>query len=984
MNIRLNKNISLVEQYFSIQLEYSKKYGFNTIVIMEVGSFMECYGIQNDTETIGNLPEVADLLNIQLTRKNKMILENNHSNPLMIGFPSAVLQKYCDILIENDYTIIVIEQITSPPNPDRAITKILSPSTYLNSNRQRDSNALMSIWVEQQKSLFHVGKTVIDVSTGNVQISEALYKDSEIELLKQQIIHWIEQDLPTEILWISEPQHYDILNTNIVQHTHIPNIQMEKITYQNQFLKKWYDSNGFLTPIEYLGLERHPHVVSSLVYGLQFAFEHQSTILEKIRKPTWISNNEYVEIYNEGLRQLQVFRDKRGSQIGRNGNGRLTRLSCVYDVINNTHTTMGNRQLRHRISHPIWNHDVLEKRWNGVEEWTKRDRQSVIQLLKTIRDVERLWRKVELRTLNNYELTHWIESIDIIIELYRLIQTSDNEYINRHREFFQHHLIQKSKIDLKRLNQCSNTRWVPYFNSNFFDGESVDTFIQQWNANCKEESESIEQLETWIQTWERRLNDVIVKKSKKAIPTDEMDDGVLIRRDYIYERNASIPDGICFTLTAKRASLLSGILKEAGIEDVEMEKHNTSMYKIVSPFINKYATQWIKSYQWLYRQHEKLYTMWLSSWDTYTRDIQEIINEIIDIDISVSMADIAVKYNYVRPKILEHSENGSGLKLVNVRHPLVERFETGATYIPHSVEFGSDHTYQGYILTGLNSSGKTVLMKSIGLAVLLAQSGLYVPCDSMEFVPYRKLFTRISGEDNLLASRSSFAVEMIELKSILEHANEYSLILGDELCRGTEQESALSIVATTLKWWLNRKISFVTATHLYPLFQLEGFCPDEWIGNRLYVGHLWVEIDKEKKRLKYHRLLKQGLGESLYGLEVAGHLIQNTDWTYQANQYRLAILKQSEILLETHQSRYHPYLFMDECLVCHTKERLHSHHLDHQCSFEKEERLIRDDLRNLVILCEEHHRDVHNGKIHLELYQGMKDNRIEVIHNSSI
>ena len=121
----------LIDDYFVYQINYEKKYGKNTIVLMQVGSFFEFYGVNNDTEKIGNLQVITELLNIQLTRRNKAILENSRTNCLMAGFPLTSVKRFINILLTSNYTVVLIEQVSEPPNPRREITQIYSPGTYI-------------------------------------------------------------------------------------------------------------------------------------------------------------------------------------------------------------------------------------------------------------------------------------------------------------------------------------------------------------------------------------------------------------------------------------------------------------------------------------------------------------------------------------------------------------------------------------------------------------------------------------------------------------------------------------------------------------------------------------------------------------------------------------------------------------------------------------------------------------------------------------
>ena len=183
-------------------------------------------------------------------------------------------------------------------------------------------------------------------------------------------------------------------------------------------------------------------------------------------------------------------------------------------------------------------------------------------------------------------------------------------------------------------------------------------------------------------------------------------------------------------------------------------------------------------------------------------------------------------------------------------------------YVPNDVELGVDESSQeGILLFGTNACGKSTLMKSLGLAVVLAQAGLFVPCSSFSYKPYTQIFTRILNNDNLFRSQSTFAVEMMELRSIFQLADE-NHVLGDELCSGTETLSALSIVSSSLEWLSRKRASFMITSHLHQLNELSSLA--ELTKLRIY--HL--KIIYERVFLKYSRKLSEGPGPSIYGLKV--------------------------------------------------------------------------------------------------------------------
>ena len=146
---------------------------------------------------------------------------------------------------------------------------------------------------------------------------------------------------------------------------------------------------------------------------------------------------------------------------------------------------------------------------------------------------------------------------------------------------------------------------------------------------------------------------------------------------------------------------------------------------------------------------------------------------------------------------------------------MIEQLQTKERYVSNDISLGKEK--DGVLLYGTNAVGKTSIIRAIGISVIMAQAGLFVPCKSFEYSPYKNIFSRILGNDNLFKGLSTFAVEMSELRHILRYTDENSLILGDELCSGTEIESAISIFVTGIQLFHKKQSSFIFATHLHQI-----------------------------------------------------------------------------------------------------------------------------------------------------------------------
>ncbi|MDD5052735.1 MAG: hypothetical protein PHO27_08420 [Sulfuricurvum sp.] len=364
------------------------------------------------------------------------------------------------------------------------------------------------------------------------------------------------------------------------------------------------------------------------------------------------------------------------------------------------------------------------------------------------------------------------------------------------------------------------------------------------------------------------------------------------------------------------------------------------------------------------RYHER---QWIKSQIPF---MQETFDWIAQIDVAVTSAMTAKKYGLIRPLIVETKEQNF-LQMTQLRHLLVE--SQGINYIPNDIVMG-DRDYldlpypdtvmlnskvhdganiRGVLLYGINSSGKSSLMKSIGIAVTLAQSGFFVPAKAMKFSLFDGIYTRIQSRDNVAKSLSTFGVEMLELNNIFSRATPRSLVLGDEISHGTETLSAVSIVASTIMELNTKGCLFLMTTHLHQLSMISELSRLREVVNL----HLSVRYDEGADRLVYDRILKSGRGSSVYGLEFAESLHMNSHFLNNAKRLRENLAKEYDVLELGNQKEYikrYREVVASECVICGALVR------------NPQKRPVSKEHHHLIPLCETHNRDVSQGKIKLQ------------------
>jgi DNA mismatch repair protein MutS len=383
------------------------------------------------------------------------------------------------------------------------------------------------------------------------------------------------------------------------------------------------------------------------------------------------------------------------------------------------------------------------------------------------------------------------------------------------------------------------------------------------------------------------------------------------------------------------------------LDKLTFREHNGQKYELVSDELSLLTHTMIKTEYEFIQQLTRVYKGIHSQMNISYRYLIACIQKM---DVYHTKSEIATKYHYCKP-VLE-KRDVSFLRAKKMRHVLIEHLEKQEAYVPNDVELGP----KSMLLFGTNAVGKTSLIKSIGICIIMAQAGLYVPCDEFIYCPYEYLFTRIIGNDNMFKGLSTFAVEMSELRVILQKSNAKSLVLGDELCSGTENDSALSIFMAGIEHLYAAKSSFIFATHFHAI---QHFKELKDMPN-LCLMHLTVRYNQELQRLFYGRTLQPGAGESVYGLEVCKSLQLPDAFLERAYALRNRVSDHTSILT-MRPSRYNRDKIVTMCEFCKKEMGTETHHLQYQKDAKNDYigTMDKDHPSNLASICESCHKHIH-------------------------
>ena len=910
---------TLLEEYYSYVEKYEKEYD-NIVCLYQCGSFMEVYSCD---ENVVPIKKISELLNIQVSRRDKKIMEVSKTNFSMCGFPDHALPKFVKILVDNKYTVIILSQVSPPPKPQRSVTAIYSPGTYIPDEISQYSNNLMSIYFDDACSHSIIGISILDLSTAQSKIIEIACNDKKkITPPLDELFRLILLFSPKEIvisgslinLRFEEIVSYlDISKKCVHNKLKKTNTEFLQLNFQNQFLKKIYTQCGLMSPIEFLGLERHPTALISFLIILQFSYNHNEEIVKNISIPDIIDKDTNLEISFNAIKQLNI--------------------DELNEILNKSSTAIGKRYLKDRLYNPYVDPEFMQRSYDSISKMLKdKSYVKVKQHLNNVYDLTRLFRKIQLKLINPCNFNWIIESLENILSLDSPL--SINEASKNILIHCRDYLVE---------SECSKYNRDTIQSSFFKKGKFPDVDVLQSN-------------------YDLNLNffgDLVEYLNKMC-------------KDNYFKLESSERDGYYLTITSKRFAEIKTRFEDIEFQHIKLKdlqgrpiSSTSSVLKITHDYFKSINLKIVSIKEKLIENVLKRYSEFLEGTELkFGVNFEPIVNFIETTDFSATCAQLAFENKYIRPIISEDDiHTSSFLNVKGLRHPLVEKIQNDIEYISNDIQLGSN----GILLYGLNSAGKSTLSKSIGIVTIMAQAGMFVPASSMEFKPYKKIFTRIPNGDNLMAGKSTFVIEISEIRNILKKANEYSLVIGDELASGTESVSAIAIVGAGIIELCKRNSSFIFATHLHELVNVERL-KDLQKESRLKVCHLNVVFDERSNKLIYDRKLIDGHGNSLYGLEVMKSLAIGEEFYVLANEIRREILNVKEDLLSTKKSKYNADKIIDNCEICGNNcEEVH--HISEQHLADKDGfigRIHKNSLYNLVCLCKKCHYAIHDKKIIIE------------------
>jgi len=921
--------MTLISDYIKNEDIYLKRYGPKTMFLMQCGSFFEVYCCKKNGSFVNNrIVEFSQICEMRIANK-----KSKHKNMavFMSGFPEIQLEKYVKKLNEAGYTVPV--WIQEPTNPKiRKEYGVFSPGTNFELTQNQLSNKIMTVWIEMynktmlnKKPRVCCGIACIDIISGDVITFQNQEEYFHCPTTFDELERFYCSYKPNELIIIhncTEKQINDIISfadidSNLIHmlsmnedssewSTAIKNCQKE--TFHEVELTRFYDIPDYDLFYDTYKLRERNFSTQALVFLLNFLDFHNNDLVKQLKYPKFINIDERLRLGNHSLRQLNII-----------STGHKGKLSSLEALVNKCKTSMGKRCLYHNLLNPVTDSKYLESEYK-IQEYAldNFDYNEIYKMLGEITDFERLFRKIILGKIAPSDISMLYENLSVISKIYKIakLDKTINGYLNCPN-------LSKSVKKLKSKIKLSVNLSVASSISSFdFDQNIFIRGLEDMKRLDDAEYEYIDKINR-LEAIRSYLDTLIHEKSSRS------------KEKVRVHQTEKSGQFLITTKTRSKKLKLKNVQKtikykcfdkeetfEFNLDAVTFSSANGNNVRLDSNQLNKLYGE-ISSKKSNFKEVlMSTYRSYIGTFMELKNDFKTIIDYLVKLDFLLARVHVAKTYNYCKP-IIDNDKPQSFLDARDIRHPLIEHLQDKEIYVPNDVTLGLDDT--GILLFGTNAVGKSSLIRAIGMTVVLAQAGFFVPCSSFTYKPYTSIFTRILGNDDIFKGLSSFAVEMSELGSILRGANESSLVLGDELCSGTETSSALYIIRAGLSWLHERNSSFIFATHFHELTDKKDILSLD----RLVMKHMVVEYDEKSGDLIYNRKLQNGSGTRLYGLEVCKSLSMPKEFLSLANSLRCADNPSNAVMLSRKVSAYNAKKTKGKCEECGRKAT-DIHHMNPQ------------------------------------------------------
>ncbi|MDF5708092.1 MAG: DNA mismatch repair protein MutS [Nostoc sp. S4] len=811
---------SKLSQMYLHYVETKDKYP-HAMLLYRVGDFFECY--------FQDAVKLAQELELVLTSKQA----GEQGRVAMSGVPHHAWERYATMLVEKGYAVVICDQVEDAAEATgrlvrREVTRVLTPGTLLEEGMLKSSrnNYLVAVVIAAN----HWGLAYADISTGEFLTTQG----SDLEHLTQELMRL----QPSEVLVPTNAPDLGSLLRPGETSPHLPECLPPSFCYslrsqipfaqgeaRPKLLQKFK-----VRSLEGLGCDHLPLAVRAaggLLEYLEDTQKENPVYLQRLRTYTV---TDYLIVDNQTRRNLEITQTVRDS----------TFHGSLLWALDRTSTAMGGRALRRWLLQPLIDIKGIRARQDTIEELMENTplRQDLRQLLRQIYDLERLTGRAGSGTANARDLAALADSLSRLPQLSHLVTEAHSPFLKA---------LQKVPSILEELAQKLHTHLVESPPIQIKEGGLIRPGV---NSLLDDRKVTVEADQQWIANLE------VDERARTGIPTLK----VGFNKTFGYYISIS---------RAKADQVPANYIRKQTLTNEE---------RYITPDLKEREARILTARDDLNQLEYEIFTGLREEVAAQAEVIRNLSRAVAAADVLCGLAELAVQQGYCRPEIL----SGREINIVDGRHPVVEQSLPAGFFVPNSTQLGQESSVISHlslaedqeqmtndnpdliILTGPNASGKSCYLRQVGLIQLMAQIGSFVPAKFAKLGICDRIFTRVGAVDDLATGQSTFMVEMNETANILNHATSRSLVLLDEIGRGTATFDGLSIAWAVAEYIaVEIRARTIFATHYHELNELASILPN--------VANYQVTVKELPDQIIFLHQVQPGGADKSYGIE-AGRL----------------------------------------------------------------------------------------------------------------
>lgn len=723
----------------------------------------------------------------------------------MCGIPYHAAETYINRLIDKGYKVAICEQVEDPKTAKgivkREVTRVVTPGTNLNMQELDEGKNNYLMAIVCVGD--HFGVSTADITTGDCYVTEI---DEERKLWDE-----INKFLPAEIICNDAFLVSGVDVDDLRNRLHISVFALESWYFGDDLCKQTLLEHFKISSLEGLGLADYDSGVIAAGSLFRYLLDTQKNTMEHMNKIIPYTTDRYMVIDSSSRRNLELVETLREKQ---------KRGSLLW-VLDKTKTAMGARMLRNFVEQPLIDADAINERLDAVTELNMQAmlREEIREYLNPVYDLERLVSRISYRSANPRDLLAFKMSLEMIPHIKNLLANFTSPLLVRINEQMD------GLEDLYTLLEASITEDPPLAVKEggiIREGynEQVDTY-----RNSKTQGKS------WLAQLEAE------EKEKTGI------------------RNLKIKYNKVFGYYLEVTNSFKNLVPEYYTRKQTL----TNAERYITPKLKELEDMILGAEDKLFALEYDLFCQVREELAAQIPRIQETAKAIAQLDVYASLSVVAQRNNYVRPTV-----NTKGvIDIKNGRHPVVEKMINNDMFIANDT-YLDNGSKRVSVITGPNMAGKSTYMRQTALIVLMAQIGSFVPAEKAKIGVVDRIFTRVGASDDLASGQSTFMVEMTEVANILRNATAKSLLILDEIGRGTSTFDGLSIAWAVIEHISNTKLlgaKTLFATHYHELTELEGKIPG--------VNNYCIAVKERGDDIVFLRKIVKGGADKSYGIQVA-------------------------------------------------------------------------------------------------------------------